>query len=188
MRWLARSLGTAALVLVFSLLMSACSQIPRDSEGTADRVAGGTLRVGVLDYAPWAETDPGAGNTSAGTSSTTGNGAPAGEPTGPEPDLVRGFAEELGADVEWVTGSESELVPRLEDGQIDLLVGGLDAKTPYKQKFGLTRAYLTTVDAEGNTMKHVMAVKNGENAFLVDLETYLSTTDIPVPEGVEVKR
>ena len=43
---------------------------------------------------------------------------------------VEQFAHELGAKVEWVDGSEAELISALEVRELDLVVGGLTADRP----------------------------------------------------------
>jgi polar amino acid transport system substrate-binding protein len=74
------------------LVLAAACDLPRDPEGTLERVRGGTLRVGVAHNPPWASLP-----------------AP-GEAQGVEPRLVRALAAELGARVEWVAGGETELL------------------------------------------------------------------------------
>jgi polar amino acid transport system substrate-binding protein len=112
------------LVAVLALLLAGCG-IPRDPEGTLERVRGRTLRAGITASAPW----------------TTLEG---GRPGGVEVELVERFAEELGARVEWVDGSEADLIAALEMRELDLVVGGLTADTPWQAKAAITRSYATT--------------------------------------------
>ena len=112
------------LVAVLALLPAGCG-IPRDPEGTLERVRGGTLRAGITASAPW----------------TTLEG---GRPGGVEVELVERFAGELGARVEWVDGSEADLVAALEMREVDLVVGGLTADTPWQARAAITRSYATT--------------------------------------------
>jgi polar amino acid transport system substrate-binding protein len=65
------------------------------------------------------------------------------DPQGVEPALVRRFAAGLNAEVDWVEGSEEELVDGLKERQLDLVVGGLTRKSPWKKEAALTRPYLT---------------------------------------------
>lgn len=113
-----------ATVLLFSLLV-ACSSIPRDPEGTLERVRGDVLRVGFTDAPPFAE-------------------GPADDPSGIEVDLVEQFAEELDASVEWVKGAEAELFEALEVRALDLVIGGYGASDPWVASVGVTRPYATT--------------------------------------------
>jgi polar amino acid transport system substrate-binding protein len=114
-------LVAAALTAV---LVAGCG-IPRDPESTLDRVRGGVLRAGITASEPW----------------TTLEG---GRPGGVEVELVERFAAELGARVEWVDGSEADLIGALELRELDLVVGGLTADTPWQAKAAITRSYATT--------------------------------------------
>jgi polar amino acid transport system substrate-binding protein len=118
--------GWVALVVavVVAGLLGGCG-IPRDPEGTLERVRGGTLRAGITASEPW----------------TTLEG---GRPGGVEVRLVEEFAAELGARVEWVDGSEADLIGALEVRELDLVVGGLTADTPWQRKAAITRSYATT--------------------------------------------
>jgi len=129
--------------------------IPLDRKPTLDDVRGGTLRVGVSPHEGWAEIVDGDG-------------------VGREAELVLGFADSLDADVEWVEGGEEHLMTALERGEVDLVIGGLTASTPWATHAAITRPYLTTTDETGASIDHVMAARLGENAFLVALETHLT--------------
>jgi polar amino acid transport system substrate-binding protein len=61
------------------------------------------------------------------------------EPTGREPGLVEGFADHLGVEIEWTVGGEEQLVTLLEEGQLDIAVGGVTDKNLWVDKVGLTR-------------------------------------------------
>lgn len=214
----------ALLLLTAAVAVSGC-QYPRDPDGTLNRVeGGGVMRVGVTDSDPWVllEGD---------------------EPTGgAEVELARRFARQLGARIEWVQGSEEELVEAAKEGQVDLILGGITSKSRWKKDVAFTRPYtetrsvvgvpagasypddfagvpvavelgteeeglleqrtdarvvpvpdlaaragspaavpdyllddlrLTDSGTELDSAKHVMAVKLGENAFLVRLERFL---------------
>jgi polar amino acid transport system substrate-binding protein len=54
------------------------------------------------------------------------------------------FAETVDAEVEWVPGSESDLVAALEVYALDVVIGGLTADSPWAEPVGLTSPYLTT--------------------------------------------
>jgi polar amino acid transport system substrate-binding protein len=178
-----------ALLLV-AIAATGC-QYPRDPDGTLNRVQGGVMRVGVTEADPWVVLE---GDRPVG---------------GAEVELARRFARDLGARIEWVQGSEEELVEAAKEGQVDLIVGGLTNKSRWKKDVAFTRPYVETravvgipagesfpddfagvpVAAElGSAVegleltdsgtelaeaKHVMAVKLGENAFLVRLERFL---------------
>jgi polar amino acid transport system substrate-binding protein len=115
-----------ALVAVALMAVAAAGcGIPRDPESTLDRVRGGTLRAGITASEPWTTLEDG-------------------RPGGVEVALVERFAQELGARVEWVDGSEADLIGALEVRELDLVVGGLTADTPWQTKAAITRSYATT--------------------------------------------
>jgi polar amino acid transport system substrate-binding protein len=177
--------------LLVPLLAGCGLKIPSDPEGTLDRVSGGTLRAGISHNPPWTETgtrtgptstgpepaDTGTGQTSTGPESADTGTTPAGTGTAPggtEAELVRAFAAEHNARIEWVSGGESNLVRQLERGELDLVVGGLTKDSPWSKHAAFTRPYLETRNAQGDKEQHVMAARMGENAFLVELERFLS--------------
>jgi polar amino acid transport system substrate-binding protein len=112
-------------VAAFLAVLAAGCGIPRDPESTLDRVRGGTLRAGITASEPWTTLDDG-------------------RPGGVEVELVERFASELGARIEWVDGSEADLIGALEVRELDLVVGGLTADTPWQAKAAITRSYTTT--------------------------------------------
>lgn len=137
--------------------------VPADPDGTLDTVRGGELRAGVSPHAPWTDV------------------APDGSPSGPEVDLVEGFAQSLDADVVWTTGGESELVDELDRGSLDLVVGGFTASTPWTSHAAVTVSYVTVTDPDGKPEGHVMLTPMGENAFLVALERHLLAQEVAAP-------
>lgn len=155
-----RAVAGVLVLLCTLLLLPACAQsMPADPEGTLERVAGGTLRVGVSDNGDWVSVQP------------------AGEPEGTEPELIREFAGKLGASIEWSTGSEQVLAEDLKHGELDVVIGGLDDKTPWEKHAGLTMPYTESKDERGETHKHVMLVRKGENAFLLELDKFLAEAE-----------
>jgi polar amino acid transport system substrate-binding protein len=127
---------------------------PADPDGTLDRIrADGVVRVGASPRPGWVEVGDG-------------------DPTGREPGLVEAFAESLGADVEWTVTGEEDLVRLLEEGEIDLAVGGFTDTNAWVDKVGLTRSY-AEVEVAGTTEAHVMMVPMGENALMSRLERWL---------------
>jgi ABC-type amino acid transport substrate-binding protein len=131
------------------LALAGCG-LPRDPAGTADRVQNGVLRVGVSEHAPW---------VLSGT----------GEPQGIEPALVRAFAAEQHARVQWVRNGETPLLKALEARELDLVVGGIGSDTPWAGKLGLTRPYV-----EDGKDKRVWLTAPGENRWLLRLDRFLA--------------
>lgn len=152
---MSRLRGVRAVGLVLALTMLAgCASYPADPYGTLERATGGVLQVGVVHNEPFV--------------SVVG-----GEPSGQEVDLVERYAEGIDARVEWTAGSEGSLVDKLDHGQVDMVIGGLTSDTQWKKKVGLTRSYRQTTDEFGKKRRHVMAVRQGENALLLDLDRFL---------------
>jgi polar amino acid transport system substrate-binding protein len=140
------------LWLVFLPILLAACALPRDPQGTSDRIASThEIRVGVTDNPPWTD-------------------AKSAEPKGIEPDLVRAFAAQSGAHVAWSEGSETQLVQTLKDGQLDLVIGGFDKKTQWGSTAGVTQPFAE--DADGK--KRVMLAAPGENRFILSLDKFLT--------------
>jgi ABC-type amino acid transport substrate-binding protein len=134
-----------AATLVF---LSAC-ELPRDPEGTLERIEGGVMRVGVTENAPW----------------TVFEGE---EPGGVEVELVRELARDLGAEAELLEGSESDVLMLLEEGALDLVIGGFTEDDPWSSRVSFTQPYVSVGED-----RHVMAVPHGENAWIVRVERFL---------------
>jgi polar amino acid transport system substrate-binding protein len=107
---------------VLLLLATAGCDLPRDADHTLDRVQQGTLRVGIIENPPWVSDS-------------------AGPLQGVEVQLVRGAAAELQSRVAWVPGTESELLASLHGRELDLVIGGLSRKSPWKKQVAFSRAY-----------------------------------------------
>ena len=153
----------AGLLLAVLMVLSGCgSSFPADPEGTLERVRGGTVRVGASMNGDWVRINA---SGSGGLSSN--------DVQGTEAELVKDFAARLGAEIEWVAGTEQVLADELKHGGLDLVIGGLDDKTPWVTHAGTTRPYAESRDGRGSLHKHVMLVPLGENAFLLELDKYL---------------
>ncbi|GAA4455619.1 transporter substrate-binding domain-containing protein [Nibrella saemangeumensis] len=136
-------------LIILTLLSGGCDRFPKDPNDTLNTVKGGTLVVGYSENPPWVQK----------TDSL---------PTGLEPDLVKAFAESLGARITWKNDTEQNLFEALEHREVHLVIAGITDDTPWKDKVTLTRPYL-----KAGKRKHVMAAIRGENAFIVHLETFL---------------
>jgi polar amino acid transport system substrate-binding protein len=116
-------MGRWSLLAIVAALLCSC-QFPRDTEGTLDRVRGGVMRVGVTHVEPWVKLE-------------------GGEPAGVEVELLQRFAQTLGARVEWVEGSESELMEALHGRQLDVVIAGLTRRSEWQRVAALTRPFVT---------------------------------------------
>lgn len=110
--------------LVLAIAFSGCG-IPRDPEGTLDRVTGGVMRVGFTLSEPWVSVSEG-------------------RPAGVEVELLRRFASELDAEIEWFDGSEADLMAALEMRELDAVIGGLTSTNPWASKVAMTHPYYTS--------------------------------------------
>ncbi|HYZ47123.1 MAG TPA: transporter substrate-binding domain-containing protein [Actinomycetota bacterium] len=114
-----------ALCAVLLLSMLAACDLPRDAEGTLERVRGGVLRVGVTESDPWVVLGPEG-------------------PSGVEVEIVRSLAAELDAKIEWTEGSVDELAAAVHLRELDLMVGGLTSTSKISSEVTFTHPYLTT--------------------------------------------
>lgn len=153
-----RRRGTTLIGLSLIVVLAGCSQaIPVDPEGTLNSVRNGTLRIGLSPHDSLVEIE---GSSYQGS----------------EVELAKDFAQSLGAKPEFVVGGEESLVKKLEEDQVDLVVGGISSKTPWSKMVGMTRPYTQVIDEKGKKEKLVLLVPPGENAFLGELEYFLDQT------------
>jgi polar amino acid transport system substrate-binding protein len=146
MRGASRSTTIAAIVAVTLL---SCS-LPRDADGTLQHVQNGALRLGVADDSPWVVVQ----NRNA---------------SGYEPTMVSELAGQLHARIETTHGSEAQLLEKLHDRKLDIVIGGFTSDSPWKTQVAFTKPYHK--DASGKD--HVLALPPGENAWLVRVEQFL---------------
>ena len=125
---------------------SLACDLPRDPEGTLERAREGTLRVGAVEAPPYVV--------------RRGD-----EAVGPEADLVRAFAESIGAQVEWRWDPLDAHMRALEAFELDVVAAGLTTESPWASRVGFTRPWRVEGDVE-----RVLAVAPGENATLAALE------------------
>ncbi len=119
---MSRLVGVCLIGLVL-IAETACSALPRDPEKTLERVQRQRrMRVGLVENPPWV--------VRAGSN-----------PAGAEVELATRFAASLGATPEWFWGAEQRHMEALERFELDLVIAGLDQKTPWSKKVGLTRPY-----------------------------------------------
>jgi ABC-type amino acid transport substrate-binding protein len=114
--------GSSALVA--ALLLAGCGEFPKDANGTLEEVrAGRPLRVGWSAAEPWVRSGPDG-------------------PFGPEVDLLRAWAETIGARIEWAEASEAQLVEALGENAVDLGLASFTAEAPWGARIGQTQPYL----------------------------------------------
>jgi hypothetical protein len=133
----------AALALL--CVLCACGSIPRDPDGTLDRVrASREFRVGLIASG---DHRPGDGLERAFLSRVAAA-------TGARPVTAEGAAERLLLD--------------LEDEKLDLVVGTVGEETPWKDRVAVLRPFGTTKGNPGLLL--VPIARNGENEWIMLLE------------------
>jgi ABC-type amino acid transport substrate-binding protein len=138
-----------ALTCPLPLCAGACD-LPKDPDGATERVlATHRLRVGVSEHPPWVQFD-------------------GSEVKGLEPDLIRAFAAEMGAEVTWTRNSETPLLEMLEERQLDLVAAGFTSSSPWQTRVAATRPYLKSSE------RHILFAAPGENQLLLRLDRYLA--------------
>lgn len=149
------------LLLCAALLLplAACGSYPQDPHHTLERIdREHVVRAGATHAPPLADITV----------------AP---PTGEEVSLVTDFAASRGARVEWTIGSEEHLVGLLEEGELDVVVGGITKDTPWQEKAAVTRPWASRKDATGVTHEHVVLAPLGENALVSALERFFDARE-----------
>lgn len=151
-----------AVVVVLAIALAATTgcgvRIPTDPDGTLARVTGGELRVGASPSGDLVRID---GGVVSGTLA----------------DLIEEFASERDATVVWTPGSEEDLVDDLENGRLDLAVGGMTDATPWSDRVSVTRGYDAIPGSGGRSI--VVLLPLGENDLQSTLETFLDEAVAP---------
>lgn len=129
--------------VLFSLI---CCIYPQDPENSYEEAQTGALLVGAVENAPYVEY---VGNSYSGS----------------EVEIIRDFAEQNNLEIEFLSGSESELVKKLEKFKIHVVIGGFTKNTIWKKKAGFTVPY----DEEN----HIFLIPKGENRLLENLEMFI---------------
>lgn len=135
-----RARALAALIAA-PVLVVACDGIPRDPEGTLDRVrAHKVIRIGLI-------------------------AAAADMPRRAEEEsFVAALEARTGARAQRRVDSTERLLTGLEHGELDVVVGELSSESPWKAK--VTILPPLRVPAEGETIAPHVVVRNGENAWV----------------------
>lgn len=122
-----RKPGPVALVASLLVLGLGACGLPRDTQGTQERIQREhLLRAGLVRHEPLAYL------------------LQDGRPAGPEVEAVERLAAQLGAQVAWTVAPESELAHGLKEHALDLVVGGVSAKSAWVKELGAGQPFLTT--------------------------------------------
>lgn len=156
----ARAVAFAAGALIVGVALTGCAElaVPADPDGSLERIEGNVLRAGASLHTQLVEQD-------------------GEEAEGPLAELVEEFASEHDAEVEWRFGSEEMLVTSLEEGELDLVVGGITADTPWVDRAAVTREHqLLTVAGDRHP---VVLLPLGENRLLLEFERFIDERVTP---------
>ena len=133
------------LPLCLGLCVTGCGALPRDPEGTLERVRSERLfKVGIIAD----------GGATAGDSETAAFLAAVSRATGARAAARQGAAEPLLLD--------------LEDGKLDLVIGAISPKSPWASEVAILRPI-----AEPTAPQHLIVTpvaRNGENKWIMLLE------------------
>ena len=134
-----------ALFLLF-LTLGGCGGIPRDQEGTLERIAEmGEVRVGIM--------------AAAGQS--------------PHFERLRDLVQRSGAAARGrpriEVGAAEALLLRLEAGELDLVIGEFDRSSPWYQRVHLLPP-LATRSLGDSELEATAAARNGENGWIMLIE------------------
>ncbi len=134
--------------ILLALGILGCSEIPRDPEGTLERVrTEGTFKVGLI--------------------------ASAQPPVGADRSrlLVERVGRQVEAEPQFEKGASEPLLAKLEEGELDMVIGELAPASPWAKAVTLLTPLGEQVSRDGH-VHLVVALRNGENAWigLVDRE------------------
>lgn len=133
-----------AMYVIGLFILLGCSY-PKDPENSYMEARSSSLKIGITPNPPFTDFNNG-------------------KAEGIEIDILRDFAHSRNLKIDFVEGSESELVERLKDYKLHILAGGFKKKTLWKREAGATVTY----DKE-----HIFLIPKGENELLKELETFL---------------
>jgi ABC-type amino acid transport substrate-binding protein len=138
----------AGVVLVLAFGLGACD-LPRDPNGTTEKVRDGELVVGIVEGSRYASL---AGGT----------------PVGEEVALVQAIARSFDAQLRWTAGTAAQIMTLLEQGRIDLAIGGIPVSGAWSSHFAPT-APVGSMPLGDETTERVFAVPMGENRWLFEV-------------------
>jgi hypothetical protein len=131
--------------LVGSVLVGC--DLPRDPEETLETVQGQELRVGVLKFGQNADKDR---------------------------PIVERLAASLEAKLVYVEADAHALFEDLKRGHLHLVIGGVPESTPFAKELGLSKP-VGPLHGAHEEEERVLAVRPGENAFLLRLNEVIET-------------
>src|SRR4051812_46703466 len=106
------------ILIATAIFLTGCPYLPMDQHGTFQHITDtAKMRIGLIENPPWVIRTEG-------------------EPAGAEVELMRRFAKNVGVEPEWQWGGEANLMPSLENYELDAVIGGIGDKTPWSARVG----------------------------------------------------
>jgi hypothetical protein len=134
-------------VALLLCLLAACDSIPRDPDGTLERIrASGEFRAGLI-----ADGDER-------------------QLRAPAERLLARIGQRTGAAARVERGSAAQLLPRLEAGELDIVLGRFDRPSPWKRRVALS-APIAELRLPPDPQDLRAAMPHGENAWIGLVET-----------------
>ena len=135
--------GTSRLLTFLLLLSLAACKFPADPEGTSDEVRGAVLKVGALTQLQDADKR-----------------------------AIDQIARAFHAELQVVQDDPHRLFALLEQGRLHIVAGQIPEDTPFRHSVALSDP-VGTLTLNGKTKQQVLALRRGENAFLVTVNRAL---------------
>ena len=143
------------------LVLNGCDQFPKDPNNTLEKISGKKLKVGIAESGEWASYKDGVA-------------------TGIEVEIIKGFAESIKAQIEWVPGSQDHIINLMSEHEVDICIGNFTKKSPFKKHAGFSIPFYTekikvgapagvTIPEEIEDVE-VLVKKNSEAALVVKKE------------------
>ena len=121
----------------------------------ADMIAQG-MRVGASHDPPWLQV---------GADGTV---------SGPEAELMQGFADAQGYRLTWLPGSHDALMRDLQDARLHAVVGGHHPDSPWKPMVGWSQPLALRASADGPMPERRIALPPGQSAWHLAFDRYLA--------------
>lgn len=129
----------AFLAFLLTAAVAGCGDIPKDTEGSLDRIREAkAFRVGLI----------------AGSEDVEGRGR----------RLIQAVAADSGATPQLTTGAAEPLITQLEEGELDLVIGTMARKSPWALKVHASKPLSSATEKEA--VRLVALARNGENAWI----------------------
>lgn len=143
----------AALVAILCTAIVACAEVPRDPDGTLRRVQEThVIRVGLV--------------------ASEKDRAPA------EQRFIEQVAQATGARADTVRGPAEAVLSRLEEGELDVVVGEFHATSPWGTRVTFVPGLKDQARGEGK-MALAVAARNGENRWIALLHRHADVLKAP---------